>query len=71
MYIADYEPVDVYYEQQGNPKTGNLSAVPEAEREGDVSEARSYRLRVSDTDGSDWYVTCFLMTWIPGEDTAE
>ena len=67
MYIADYEPVDVYYEQQGLPKTGNLSAVPESEREGVVNEARSYRLRVSDTDGSDWYVTCFLMTWIPGD----
>ena len=66
MYIADYEPVDVYYEQQGCPKTSNLSPVPETERDGPDTDVRSYRIRVSDTDGSDWYVTCFLMTWIPG-----
>lgn len=66
MYIADYEPVDVYFEQDHCPETSNLSEVPEAERDGAGTDVRSYRLRVSNTDGSDWYVTCFLMTWLPG-----
>ena len=49
MFIADYEPVDVYYEQGQKPKVSNLSAVPEEDR-------------------TDWYVTCFLMTWMPEGD---
>ena len=65
MFIADYEPVDVYYEQYPMPAVSNLSAVPENERDSEDTEARSFRLRVSNRDGSDWYVTCFLMTWIP------
>jgi len=67
MYIADYEPVDVYYEQNHRPKHSNLSAVPEAERDGENTRSRTWQLRVSDSDGSDWYVTCFLMTWQGGE----
>ena len=66
MYIADYEPLDVYYEQNHRPKVSNLSAVPETERDAEDIPERTYRIRVSDADGSDWYVTCFLMTWIPG-----
>ncbi len=66
LFVADYEPIDVYYQQNRKPTVSNLSAVPEEEREWENSKSRSYRLRVSDVDGSDWYVTCFLMTWIPG-----
>ncbi len=66
-FVADYKPVDVYNEQNHSPKTSNLSPVPEEEREEGISPAPSYRLRVSDTDGSPWYVTCFLMTWLPGD----
>lgn len=67
MYIADYEPVDVYYEQNRKPKHSNLSVVPEEERDGEDTDSRTFQLRVSDSDGSDWYVTCFLMTWQGGE----
>ena len=67
MYIADYEPVDVYFEQHHKPRTSNLSAVPEEERDGENTKARTYHIRVSDVDGSDWYVTSFLMTWLPGD----
>ena len=67
MYIADYESVDVYYEQHHRPKHSNLSAVPEEERDGENTSVRTWQLRVSDTDGSDWYITCFLMTWLGGE----
>ena len=69
MYIADYVPVDVYAEQHHKPRTSNLSAVPEDERDGEDTKARTYHIRVSDTDGSDWYVTCFLMTWMPDDGT--
>ena len=70
MYIADYEPVNVYQEQNHNPKASNLSAVPEEEREGETGKnARTYDLRYkSKNKRKPWYVTCFLMTWIP-EDT--
>ena len=68
MYIADYEPVDVYHEQNHKPKVSNLFAVPEEERDGEDTKQRLYHIRVSDVDGSDWYVTCFLMTWIEEEE---
>lgn len=68
MFIADYEPVDVYYEQGQKPKVSNLSAVPEEDRDGEDTRMRTYHIRVSDTDGTDWYVTCFLMTWMPEGD---
>ena len=71
MYIADYEPVDVYCEQHHKPSHSNLSAVPEDERDGENTRSRTYHIRVSDVDGSDWYVTCFLMTWLPGVDYEE
>ena len=71
MYIADYEPEDVYYGQHHKPSVSNLSAVPEDERDGENTRSRTYHIRVSDVDGSDWYVTCFLMTWIPGSEDAE
>lgn len=65
MFIADYDPVDVYYEQHRRPRISNLSAVPEEDRDGENTRSRTWHIRVSDTDGSDWYVTCFLMTWLP------
>ncbi len=65
MYLSDYEPVDVFNQQNGAPKSSNLTAVPAEERMLDESVNLTYRIRVSDADGSDWYVTCFLMTWIP------
>ena len=72
MYIADYEPVDVFHEQKRSPKTSNLSAVPESEREGETGKDRTYDLRYKGKNKKKpWYVTCFLMTWIPGEDAAE
>lgn len=64
-YMADYEPVDVYYEQHRRPSVSNLSLIPEEERDQEETKNFFYRLRISDRDGSDWYVTCFLMTWIP------
>ena len=64
-YVADYVPVDVYSEQGPHPAASNLSQVPEEERDTAESKNFSYRLRVSDSDRTDWYVTCFLMTWIP------
>ena len=67
MYIAAYEPVDVYHEQNHFPKTSNLFPVPASERDGEDTKERLYHIRVSDADGSDWYVTCFLMTWIEEE----
>lgn len=68
MYIADYEPVDVYHEQNRSPKTSNLSPVPEEEREGEVGKSRTYDLRYKGkSKKKPWYVTCFLMPWIPGE----
>ena len=40
-------------------------SVPEEAWDGENTRSRTYHIRVSDVDGSDWYVTCFLMTWIP------
>lgn len=68
MYLADYEPVDVYYEQHHRPSVSNLTVIPPEERTLEETGNLFYRLRVSDRDGSDWYVTCFLMTWIPEMD---
>ena len=67
-YIADYEPVDVYHRQNQKTVTSNLTQVPPDERSIEETSSFSYRLRVSDTDRSDWYVTCFIMTWIPETD---
>lgn len=69
MYIADYEPVDVYDQQNHKPKISNLFPVPEEERDGEDTKERLYHIRVSDADGSDWYVTCFLMTWLEEEES--
>ena len=72
MYVADYEPVDVFHEQKRSPKTSNLSAVPEAEQEGETGKARTYDLRYKGKNKKKpWYITCFLMTWIPEEGAAE
>ena len=69
MYIADYEPVDVYAEQKRSPKTSNLSAVPEEERQGETGKSRTYDLRYKGkSKKKPWYVYRFLMTWIPGEE---
>ena len=66
MYTADYTPVNVCNEPQ-KPSGRNLTRVPENEQNESESASRSWQLRVSDRDGSDWYITCFLMTWIPEE----
>ncbi len=72
MYVADYEPVDVYHEQKRSPKTSNLSAVPEAEQEGETGKARTYDLRYKGKNKKKpWYITCFLMTWLPEDGAAE
>ena len=71
MYIADYEPLDVVGGKRRSPSVSNLSAVPEEARDGENTRSRTYHIRVSDVDGSDWYVTCFLMTWLPGTEQAE
>jgi hypothetical protein len=42
--------------------------VPPELRNTEESILQSWDLRVSDSDNSEWYVTCFLMTWIPNED---
>ena len=72
MYIADYEPVDVYAEQKHSPKVSNLSEVPEDEREGETGNSRTYDLRYKGKNKKKpWYVTCFLMTWIPEDQVPE
>ena len=72
MYIADYEPVNVYQEQKHNPKVSNLSAVPEEEREGETGKNRTYDLRFQGKNKKKpWYITCFLMTWIPEDSLPE
>nr|AHF25651.1 hypothetical protein [uncultured bacterium Contigcl_30] len=67
MYTADYEPVNVYQEQKHDPKVSNLSAVPPEEQEDEESRSRTYVLRKKKSTKRPWYVTCFLMPWVPGE----
>lgn len=75
MYMADYEPVDVYHiyhKQKQSPKTSNLSPVPEEERNGEIGRMRTYDLRYkSKNKKKPWYVTCFLMTWLPDGGSVE
>ena len=66
MYIADYEPVDVYHGQKENPKIRNLYPVPEEERT--MTEARNLTYQLRKKDNKYWYITRFLMPWVPGDD---
>ncbi len=69
MYIADYEPVDVYHGQKENPKIRNLYPVPEEERT--MTEARNLTYQLRKKDNKYWYITRFLMPWVPEESPAE
>ena len=70
MYIADYEPVDVFHDQKRSPKTSNLSEVPEEEKT--LEEAKNLTYTLRKTSKKPWYVTCFLMPWVPeGIEAAE
>jgi len=59
MYVHDY---DMYAEDW----TRNLSAIPKEERTQEENSYFNYKMQV-DT----WYVNCFLMPWIPGEEVTE
>ena len=56
------------YPNESDQSTGNMIPVPPELRNTEESIQQSWHLRVSDSDNSEWYVTCFLMTWIPNED---
>lgn len=73
MYIHDY---DMNAEVNTNKKTStNLSEVPESERLLEASDCVDYSIVTAKPSSSTsgkyaYYVNCFLMPYVPGEDTA-
>ena len=71
MYIHDY---DMNAEVNTNRKTStNLSEVPEDEREIPASDCVDYTVVTAKPSSSTsgkyaYYVNCFLMPYVPGED---
>ena len=61
MYIYDYDP-------NAAVKEKNISLVPQEERDGKNSKMKTYGRHGSDKS---WYVNCFLMPWVPEEETSE
>ena len=60
MYIFDYDPAA--------EREKDISLVPKEERTGEESKAFTYKRHGSDKS---WWVNCFLMPWVPGEDSGE
>ena len=56
MFIYDYDAAA--------EKKKNITLVPQEERVGEESKILTY---AKHKKGSDWYVNCFLMPWIPEE----
>jgi len=70
MYIFDYDPDAEFSYKNKYPDNTNVSQVPEEERTGEVSKYRTYDLKVKDKNKKKpWYINCFLMPWIPGDDS--
>ena len=68
MYIYDYDAEKDYSIKNKYPDNSNVSAVPQEERMGETSKYRTYDLHQKGKDKKKpWYITCFLMPWIPGE----
>ncbi len=69
MYIYDYDADIEYSIKKKYPDNTNITAVPEEERTGEIEKNyRTYDLRVYEKNKKKpWYVTCFLMPWVPGE----
>lgn len=63
MYVYDYD--------MNAEKQKNITAVPTEER--DREEAKNFTYKIRTKSGNSkvkWYVNCFLMPWVPGEDEA-
>ncbi len=61
MYVFDYD--------MNAKQTKNVTAVPAAERDRDESDMFQYTLKA--TSKKAWYITKFLMPWIPGDEALE
>ena len=66
MYVHDYDMNAADWQQ-------NLSAVPEDERTEEETPAFDYTVPSSKPSSSaakkaPYYVNCFLMTWVPGDE---
>ncbi len=57
MFIYDYDPAA--------EKKKNITLVPKEERTGEESKIFTYG---NHKKGTSWYVNCFLMPWVPGDD---
>ena len=69
MYIFDYDADKEYSIKNKYPDNSNVTAVPEDEREGEITKYRTYDIHVKGKNKKKpWYVNCFLMPWVPGED---
>ena len=60
MYVYDYDPTA--------QKEKNISLLPKEDRT--EKESRSFTYKRHGSDKS-WYVNCFLMPWVPGEEASE
>ena len=60
MFVYDYDPKA--------EKKKNIVLLPKEERTGEESKFFTY---AQHKKGSKWYVNCFLMPWVPGEEDAE
>ncbi len=68
MYIFDYDADSEFSIKNKYPDNSNITAVPEEEQTGEITKFRTYDIRVKNKNKKKpWYVTCFLMPWIPGE----
>ena len=67
MYIYDYDPDKAFSYKNKYPDNSNVSAVPEEDWEGEIDKNfRTYEIHTkSGNKKKPWYVTCFLMPWIP------
>ncbi len=57
MFIYDYDPTV--------ERKKNISLVPKEERTGEESKIFTYG---NHKKGTSWYVNCFMMPWVPGDD---
>ena len=66
MYMFDYDADSDFSYKNKYPDNSNITAIPEEERTEETSKYKTYDIHIKGKNKKKpWYVTCFLMPWVP------
>lgn len=70
MYTFDYDPNAEFSYKNKYPNNTNCFEIPMEDRTDEETKYRTYDLKVkSKNKKKPWYINCFLMPWIPGDES--